>query len=70
MTIACTDINDSTGICTTLEGTGAGIGVFVQYLGMALPSLLIILGVIGVVLAIGFAIASVIKKSIGNVRMR
>lgn len=68
MSIVC-PANDSTGICSILDSTGAGLGVFIQYMGTALPVLLIILGVIGGIVAIIWAIAHVIKGSIG-VRMK
>lgn len=40
-------------------------------MGVALPSLLIILGIVGVIVAVGYAIATVIGKGItGSHRMR
>lgn len=64
-------LNDTTGICQTLEGTGAGLGVFLGYLQQALPSFLLILAIIGGVVAIFYAIAIGIKNSVGHgVRMR
>jgi hypothetical protein len=39
-------------------------------MGIALPLLLIILGLVGVIVAIGMGIASVIKKSIHSVHTR
>jgi hypothetical protein len=68
MTVTCPE-NDTTGICSTLEGTGAGLGVFFQYLGASLPSFILILAVIGGVVAVFYGIASVIKGSL-NVRHR
>jgi F0F1-type ATP synthase assembly protein I len=53
-----------------MEGTGAGLGIFLQYLGQALPPFLIILGMIAVVIAIGIAIAMVIKKAVTYVHVR
>lgn len=67
MTIVCPE--NST-ICDTMGGAGAGIGVFIEYLGQALPTLLIILALVGIIVAIGMGIASVIKKSITSVHMR
>lgn len=63
MTIVC-PTNDTVGICSTLDSTGAGLGVFLQYLGASLPVFLITLGIIAGVVAIVFAIASLIKGSI------
>lgn len=65
MAITC-PANDTAGVCTTMESAGAGLGVFIQYMGTALPSLLIVLALVGIIVAVGFGIASVIKKSIGN----
>lgn len=49
-----------------MDSAGAGLGVFVQYLGLALPSLLIILAIVGVIVAVGYGIANVIKKSMAG----
>jgi len=65
MTISC-PVNDSTGVCGLMESSGAGLGVFFQYLAQGLPSLLLILIIVGIIGAIGLAIAFVIKKSITN----
>jgi F0F1-type ATP synthase assembly protein I len=65
MTITC-PVNDSIGICNTLDSTGAGLGVLFQYLGASLPVLLIVLAVIGGIVAIIMAIAMVIRKSMGH----
>jgi hypothetical protein len=32
MTITC-PVNDSSGVCATMEGAGAGLGIFIQYMG-------------------------------------
>ncbi len=70
MTITC-PANDTTGVCTTMDSAGAGLGVFIQYMGSALPTLLIVLALIGIIVAIGFGLASVIKRSIsGSVKYR
>lgn len=54
-----------------MDSAGAGLGVFVQYMGQALPALLIILAMVGIIVAIGFGIASVVKKSVtGTMRSR
>lgn len=64
MTISCNNVNDTSGLCGTMESTGAGLGVFLQYLGQALPGLLIVLALIGIVVAIGLGVAGVIKGAI------
>jgi F0F1-type ATP synthase assembly protein I len=70
MAITC-PANDTTGVCATMDSAGAGLGVFIQYMGQALPLLLIILAMVGIIVAIGFGIAHVVKKSVqGSVRTR
>lgn len=66
MAIEC-PINDTTGVCNTMDSAGAGLGVFIQYMGMALPTLLIILAMVGIIVAVGYGIAHVIKKSVTGV---
>ena len=71
MTLACSQINDSTGLCATLEGTGYGLGVLFQALGQSLPALILILGVIGGVVLIIGSVAFVIRKAIGgNIKVK
>jgi len=70
MAITC-PINDSTGVCNTMDSAGAGLGVFIQYMGQALPTLLIILAMVGIIVAVGYGIAHVVKKSVtGSVRTK
>lgn len=69
MTISCPE-NDTVGVCGTMDSAGAGLGVFIQYMGSALPTLLIILAMVGIVVAIGLGIAYVVKKSITNVSVK
>ena len=51
---------------TIWEGTGAGIGIFLQYLGQALPVFLIILAVVGGVVLLLRAVAHAVEGSVGN----
>jgi F0F1-type ATP synthase assembly protein I len=53
-----------------MSEAGAGLGIFVQYMGQALPVLLIILAMVGVIVAVGYGIAYVVKQSITNVHRR
>ncbi len=70
MVITC-PVNDTTGVCNTMDSAGAGLGVFIQYMGQALPALLIILAMVGIIVAVGFGIAHVVKKSVaGSVMTR
>jgi F0F1-type ATP synthase assembly protein I len=53
-----------------MEGAGAGLGIFIQYMGQALPVLLIILAMVGIIVAVGYGIAYVVKSSIQKVHIR
>ena len=68
-TITC-PVNDTSGICSTMDGAGAGLGVFIQYMGQALPYLLIVLGLVAIIIAVGFAVAGVIKGAVTGVHRR
>ena len=68
MTIVCPNENGT--VCPLMEEAGAGIGIFLQYLLMALPTLLITLAIIGVIVGIIGALVYVIKKSVTSVKMR
>lgn len=69
MAITC-PVNDTTGVCATMESAGAGLGVFIQYMGTALPSLLIVLALVGIIVAVGYGIAKVVGSSIQRVQVR
>lgn len=69
MAISCPTGN-TTGVCAIMEEAGAGLGIFITYLGQSLPTLLLILIIVGIVGAIGFAIAAVISGFITKVRTR
>jgi len=53
-----------------MEGAGAGLGVFIQYMGQALPVLLIILAMVGIIVAVGYGISFVIKKSMTGLHLK
>jgi F0F1-type ATP synthase assembly protein I len=67
MTITC-PVNDTTGVCGVMDSAGAGLGIFIQYMGSALPVLLIILAMVGIIVAVGYGIASVIKGGLARVK--
>jgi hypothetical protein len=69
MTITC-PVNDTSGVCATMEGAGAGLGIFIQYMGIALPVLLIILAMVGIIVAVGYGISRVIGGSITSVKRK
>lgn len=69
MTITC-PVNDTSGVCATMEGAGAGLGIFIQYMGQALPVLLIILAMVGIIVAVGYGIALVIRGSMTKIHVR
>lgn len=64
-TITCPE--NST-VCTVMDDAGAGLGVFIQYLATALPILLIILAIVGVIVAVGYGLGSLLSKSISRHR--
>lgn len=70
MAITCPNGSTTDGVCSTMSEAGAGLGIFVQYMGQALPVLLIILAMVGVIVAVGYGIAYVVKQSITNVHRR
>lgn len=70
MAITCPENSTTDGVCATMSEAGAGLGIFVQYMGQALPVLLIILAMVGVIVAVGYGIASVVKSSITNVHRK
>jgi F0F1-type ATP synthase assembly protein I len=69
MAISC-PVNDTTGVCATMDSAGAGLGVFIQYMGSALPVLLIVLAMVGIIVAVGYGIAKVISGSIGHIKQK
>lgn len=69
MVITC-PVNDTIGVCSTLDSAGAGLGVFIQYLGIALPAFLITLAVIGVFVVVGGAIGYVIRNAMTKVHVK
>ena len=52
----------SNGIYQVMNSSGAGLGIFIKLLAQALPMLLIGLAFVGILIGVGFAIATVIKK--------
>lgn len=70
MAITCPNGSASDGVCATMSEAGAGLGIFVQYMGQALPILLIILALVGIIVAVGYGIAHVIKASITGVHRK
>lgn len=67
MAITCPENNT---VCDTMEGAGAGLGIFIQYMGEALPVLLIILAMVGIIVAVGYGIAKVIGKGMTKTSFR
>jgi hypothetical protein len=69
MTISCPITDNATGnICAIMNSAGAGLGVFVQYMATALPPLLIVLAIIGVIVAIGGGIGYLLRGKIANIK--
>jgi F0F1-type ATP synthase assembly protein I len=46
--------------------SGAGLGVFIEYVAKSLPVLLIVLAVVGIIVAVGLGIAKVIGRGMGR----
>jgi hypothetical protein len=57
-------VSDPTGICSLLEGTGAGLGIFINYLALSLPILLVVIAVVGGIVVIMGAIGKLIGSKI------
>ncbi len=55
-------------IFEVMQSSGAGLGSFIQFMSRSLPVLLIILVMVGIIVAVGFGIATVIRRSIQGVR--
>jgi cytochrome c biogenesis factor len=53
-----------------MDSAGAGLGVFLQYMGIALPPLLIILGIVAVIVAVGMGVAHLITKGMTSTKVR
>lgn len=47
-----------------MSSSGAGLGIFMGFMGQVLPPLLIILGLIGVIVLIGYLLSNVIKSNL------
>ncbi len=45
-----------------LQSSGAGLGTFIQFMGVALPTLIIGIMFVGIIVLIGFAIVTIINK--------
>lgn len=65
MTITC-PVNDTSGICSIMDAAGAGLGIFVQYMATALPPLLVILAIVGVIVSIGSGIGYMLKRKVSE----
>lgn len=60
-TVTCPE-NDVENICHTIQGPTAGLAKLFEYLGTSSGRLLITLAMVGLIAAIGFAIAFAIKR--------
>jgi F0F1-type ATP synthase assembly protein I len=63
MAVTC-PTNDSFNICSLMDSMGSGLGIFFEKIAQSLPVLLLVLAVITIVVAVGMAVANVIKKGI------
>lgn len=53
--------NSDSGFCAFLNAVGAGLGLFIQYLGNSLPLILVALGILAFMGLIGYALGQVIR---------
>lgn len=60
----CDNINDSNGLCSTLESTGTGLGVFLNAIKTPLIGFVLVLALIGGIVAVFYSIATMISNSI------
>lgn len=56
----------NSGLCNTMDEAGAGFGIFTSYLVASLPTLLIILALVGGIVALVMAIAYAIKGAVSK----
>jgi len=61
--VTCSSINDTVGICSTLESSGTGLGVFLSAIQSPLVAFILVIGIIGGIIGIFVAVGSVIKNS-------
>jgi hypothetical protein len=65
-TITCPEGEDDIqGICHLIQGPSAGLGLFIEYITSPTGTLVLMLVIVSVLAAIGFAIAFAIKRATG-----
>lgn len=60
--MSCSGINDSNGVCGTLESAGVGLGTFLSAIQSPLVAFALVFGIIGGIVAIFLAIGTMIRK--------
>lgn len=65
-------ISDSNGnaVYGIMIGTGAGLGIMINYIAQTLPILILILGLVAIIIMIGMAIAWAIRNSVQKIHSR
>jgi len=51
------------GICTIMEEAGFGLGVFIKQIALSLPTLLIVLALVGLIIGIGGGLVILFKNA-------
>lgn len=64
MVLTCPTGNDSLGVCSVLEESGTGLGIFLEAIRNPVVKIVIVLGIIGGVLALIVGIVYMIKHAV------
>ena len=59
---------ESQNLYRVMRGSGAGLGMFIQYMAQALPVLLIVLGLVTIIIVIGYKVAEIVGSGISRFR--
>jgi len=64
--MTCSGINDTNGVCGTLESAGTGLGTFLSAIQSPLVAFALVFGIIGGIVAIFLAVGTMIKNVVGH----
>jgi hypothetical protein len=62
--MTCSGINDTNGVCGTLESAGTGLGTFLSAIQSPLVAFALVFGIIGGIVAIFLAVGTMIRKTV------
>lgn len=57
------DPASTTGICAIMEEAGYGLGIFLKQIALSLPTLLIVLALVGLIIGIGGGLVILFKNA-------